>query len=593
MESTTQIFCYMIQKWFIFIVLPFVFGGCGKDDSEGPGNLKPELVYPDDLAERISDSAFLRYCYLNWDKNGDGIIFKAEAVVITNVNCSGLGISTLAGIEYLPNLTDLDCSDNNLSDLDIRYNEQLVNLNCDNNRLKQLDLTENPYLVHLYADDNPLELLKFGEHTNILSHSAPTGQIVERPYSMPSLKFEEQGPEDVINICVKTTSIRVIAPKAMRVVVLGKTENLTLDECNSLLWLECDNLGLKKLNIEDAYKLTYLSCADNALQELNLSGKEHLRYLNCRGNGLQGLNLEGLVRLTHMSCGENPTARIDISPCSSLTQLSCSRTPLVSSDFSCFRDLEYLSYENCTDVSLNFSENVKLKVLNLAGASGFDTFDFSRLKAFEWLGCENCGLTLLALPAVSSLILNCSRNCLTKLNLSPLEHVVLSGGYNRIEELTLGSCVCITYPLYEYEDPFVQLSDEFKINSSGSSRSRFIFGADCRFQKLDLSECLAPCNFQSFSAEEIIFGSNSADKIQLLMSADYSRTLKISGSVLRDILLGVEHDNNRLYFNTLDLSECPMLEYWSPYSYVEVQTLILKKGQQTPGNIYPSHIEYV
>lgn len=580
----------MKKRWFSIFTLILALAGCSKDDSEFE-NSKPELVYPNDLADRISDPAFLRYCYLNWDHNGDGVITKAEAALVTSVDCSGLGISSLSGIEYLPNLTELDCSDNNLSVLDCRYNERLVNLKCDKNRLKKLDLSDNLFLVSLYCDNNPLELLDFGELTNVESYDSPIGQVIEDPFMTPLFTYRESMPESAVNIWIKTTSLTVKAPNAVRMEIFGSLENLTLDGCSSLQWLECNDLGLKNLNMQSSPGLTYLSCAGNMLQRIDLYGKRGLRYLNCYNNNLEALDLSNLTQLTHLLCGENSSAWLDISSCVSVTHLSCSGIRLVSSDFSQLAGLVYLSYENCADATLNVSNNVKLKTLNLGGASGIEALDCSKLIALEWLGCENAGLTSLALPAVPSLTLDCSRNQLVKLDLSPIKKVVLSGGYTPIEELVLGNCVCVTYPLYEYQ--FTQLSDEFKVTSSGSSRSHFIFGADCRFQKLDLSECLAPCNFQSFSAEEIIFGSNSAEKIQLLMSADYSRTLKISGSVLKGILLGAEHDNNRLYFNTLDLSECPMLVYWSPYSYVEVQTLILKKGQQTPGNIYPSHIEYV
>lgn len=589
-NRSVRLISYMEQRWVIFLLL-FVLAGCSKDALEQDES-KPGLVYPDNLAERISDPVFLRYCYLNWDQNEDGIISKAEAVVITNVDCSGLGISSLAGIEYIPNLKDLDCSDNNLTELDCRYNEHLITLNCNNNRLKKLDLSDNPSLEHLYADNNPLEYLDFGDHTTIDSNHIPNEQIVDDPFSTPRINYIETRPESNIEIRVKSTSLRVKAPNAL---VFGRIENLTLDECHSLQWLECDNLGLKTLNIESASELIYLSCADNVLQRLNLSGKSLLRYVNCCDNKLQSLNLNDLDQLTHLSCGGNPSARVDISSCSGLTHLVCSGCQFTTGNFSHLLDLEYLSYENCTDASLNFSENAKLKTLNLAGASGFNTFDFSKLEELEWLGCENCGLTSLTLPAVKNLTLDCSGNRLTGLDLSALDKVILAGGSNRIEELVLGDCVCVA--VYPQEYRFNQSSDVFKVVSSGNSKSGLLL--DCSFRKLDLSECLAPCDFQSLSVDEIVFGPNPAAKIILLLSPGYSRTMKISGSALKGLIMISDNSNDRrLSLERLDLSECPLLEYVAaPFSDfqigVSVNILILKEGQKAPVNVFPTTIQYI
>ena len=48
---------------------------------------------------RFADPAFEAYCLEHWDLNGDGRISRYEAQRVWDMDCSSLGIKTLAGIE--------------------------------------------------------------------------------------------------------------------------------------------------------------------------------------------------------------------------------------------------------------------------------------------------------------------------------------------------------------------------------------------------------------------------------------------------------------------------------------------------------------
>ncbi len=60
-----------------------------------------------------------------YDVNGDGKLTETEAEAITSLYLPGMGIKTLKGIEYLTNLTFLDCRDNELTELDVSNNKEL------------------------------------------------------------------------------------------------------------------------------------------------------------------------------------------------------------------------------------------------------------------------------------------------------------------------------------------------------------------------------------------------------------------------------------------------------------------------------------
>jgi hypothetical protein len=82
----------------------------------------------------IPDANFKSYLLENFDKNGDGNISLLEAKAITAINCSGMNIEKLDGIEKFANLESLDCSNNELEELEIRYNGKLNKLVCNGNK---------------------------------------------------------------------------------------------------------------------------------------------------------------------------------------------------------------------------------------------------------------------------------------------------------------------------------------------------------------------------------------------------------------------------------------------------------------------------
>ena len=81
----------------------------------------------------IPDANFKSYLLENFDKNNDGNITISEANAVKAINCAGKNINDLTGIEKFINLESLDCSNNNLLELEIRYNKKLNKLACKGN----------------------------------------------------------------------------------------------------------------------------------------------------------------------------------------------------------------------------------------------------------------------------------------------------------------------------------------------------------------------------------------------------------------------------------------------------------------------------
>lgn len=88
------------------------------------------MVMVDKSLISFQDSKFKKYLLDNFDKDGDGSISQSEANEITSIDCSGLEISSIAEIKNFPNLVSLNCSNNPITTIDIKFNENLNDLNC-------------------------------------------------------------------------------------------------------------------------------------------------------------------------------------------------------------------------------------------------------------------------------------------------------------------------------------------------------------------------------------------------------------------------------------------------------------------------------
>lgn len=135
------------------------------------------------------DQVFLQYVKDNIDTadttgQKDGKLSQAERDAVTEINIDNKNCTDLTGIAYFANLTELDCSDNQLTTLDVSKNAKLrilrcynngmeklnlgdithlTLLNCDDNNLTELDVSKNPYLEDLECRENKLRRVVIGK----------------------------------------------------------------------------------------------------------------------------------------------------------------------------------------------------------------------------------------------------------------------------------------------------------------------------------------------------------------------------------------------------------------------------------------------
>lgn len=137
-----------------------LFTACGLAENE-----------QDDKNKRIyitfSDPAFKAYCLEKFDLNHDGRISRYEAQRVLTMDCPDRDIDAMWEIGEFSNLRALDCSGNNLTQLDLRKCTALGTVDCSDNELVSLDIDGLRGLTALNCRDNLLGRLDLGSNGSL------------------------------------------------------------------------------------------------------------------------------------------------------------------------------------------------------------------------------------------------------------------------------------------------------------------------------------------------------------------------------------------------------------------------------------------
>ena len=110
-------------------------------------------------ASNFPDPDFRTYVKAEFDKDNNNSLSDTERKTATVINVKDKLIETLEGIEFFPNLKELDCSINQLASLNLSKNAKLKYLYCNQNELTSLDVSKNTGLDLLNCNRNRLTSL--------------------------------------------------------------------------------------------------------------------------------------------------------------------------------------------------------------------------------------------------------------------------------------------------------------------------------------------------------------------------------------------------------------------------------------------------
>lgn len=85
--------------------------------------------------KNFPDEAFRALLAEAVDSNGDSLLSTLETRRVSELNCSGLGIADLTGIEHFTQLVALNCENNELTALDVSSNKLLSEIYCGGNQI--------------------------------------------------------------------------------------------------------------------------------------------------------------------------------------------------------------------------------------------------------------------------------------------------------------------------------------------------------------------------------------------------------------------------------------------------------------------------
>ncbi|MDR0221786.1 MAG: S8 family serine peptidase, partial [Lachnospiraceae bacterium] len=119
----------------------------------------PDAAFRNNVLSRLRGEGIYRFAGSLVDTVAEAALASFSVLAISNK-----GIADLSGIAYFTGLTSLNCSNNNLTELDVSANPALTSLNCSNNNLTELDVSANTALTALDCRSN-----------NIASPSAVAG----------------------------------------------------------------------------------------------------------------------------------------------------------------------------------------------------------------------------------------------------------------------------------------------------------------------------------------------------------------------------------------------------------------------------------
>ena len=241
------------------------------------------------------------------------------------LNCSNNQITALDVSKNIL-LENLYASSNELTRLDV--NTALKELNCGFNQLTALDLSKNTQLKTLQCYVNKLTRLNLrnGKNTLLTSamfHSNPDLsciQVDDVAYATSSWTKDS----DAIYTTYDCETITVIPDALFE---------------NKLIALGIDTDGKNRMVFNSSIQtLKTLNVSNTSITNLKgIDGFTALTTLDCGTNKLQNLDLRKNKALTTLVCTENQLTDLDLSLNTSLTKLNVASNTLYSLDISNFR----------------------------------------------------------------------------------------------------------------------------------------------------------------------------------------------------------------------------------------------------------------
>ena len=105
------------------------------------------------------DEVFRKYVQDTFDEDHNGTLDQIECANVTGIIVPEMGIKSLKGIQYFPNLNILQATRNDIDKIDLRHNPSIGCLFLEYNQLTEIDVSSLPLLGSLHIEENPIKTL--------------------------------------------------------------------------------------------------------------------------------------------------------------------------------------------------------------------------------------------------------------------------------------------------------------------------------------------------------------------------------------------------------------------------------------------------
>ncbi|MDL2145391.1 T9SS type A sorting domain-containing protein [Flavobacterium tructae] len=351
------------------------------------------------------------------------ILDISKNVNLTTLDCSYNQLINL-DVTNNPLLVSLNCNVNKLTKIDVSKNVKLNNLDISSNQIIQLDLSKIPTLRYLSADDTKLTYLDISSNPNMVGLFCNNSDL-------RSLNLKNGN-----NQLISAQDINFKGNPNLNCIQVDNAVNATTN------WSAAKDPAANYSTecVNDAFTIIPDSNFENALITLGIdAGVPDGKILTSKVSSVTKLDLGTNTTITDLTgiqdfkalewlvCqgntgragdgGNGKLKTLDVSKNTNLTILECSFNQLTNLDVTHNPLLRSLRCSVNKLTAIDVSQNTKLDDLDV-GSNQITTLDVSKIPTLRFLTAESTKLTTLDLSSNPALVgLFCRSSDLTSLNL--------------------------------------------------------------------------------------------------------------------------------------------------------------------------------
>lgn len=260
-----------------------------------------EVDWGDGMREVFPQNMYVMHSYT--DGLEHTIRFYGSDTTLIRLDCTDIQLSFL-DVSKNKALKSLHCGNNELTSIDVSHNLALEDFTCYSNRLTRLDVSKNLALIMFSCENNQLVSLNISKNIRLQNASCARNLLATI---------------DISN----NTALTNFYCNSNQLTSLDVSKNTLLD------YLYCYNNSFTSLDLSHNPLIANLSCSGNSLKTLDVSNNPDLRLLSCSGNQLTFLDVSKNPKLKSLWCNHNQLNSLDISKNSLLTGIDINNNPFV------------------------------------------------------------------------------------------------------------------------------------------------------------------------------------------------------------------------------------------------------------------------